>query len=70
VGGGGKKLLIYSVEGIVLFWFCLCICVHFVSEETRDFEEFLDPLESRKGKVGTKHLLSPRNLLTPWASAL
>lgn len=67
--------MIYSVEGIVshgphLFWFCLCICVHFVSEETRDFEEFLDPLESRKGKVGTKHLLSPRNLLTSWASAL
>lgn len=72
---GDKECLIYGTEGIVshgpyLFWFCLCISMHFVSEEARDFEKFLEPLESRKGKVGTNHLLRPRNLLTPRASAL
>lgn len=72
---GDKELLIYCAEGIVShglcsFWLCLCISVHFVSKEAHDFEGFLEPLESRKGKVGTKHLLSPRKLLTPWAVAL
>lgn len=71
---GDKELLIYHAEGIVShgphsFGFCLCISMHVVSEEAHDFEELLEPLESRKREVGTKHLLSPRNPLTPWAVA-
>lgn len=35
---GDEELLIYDAEGLVshgphLFWLCLCISVHFVSEE-------------------------------------
>lgn len=73
---GNKERLIYGAEGIVSLahtcsgFVCVSLFVHFVSEEARDFEKFLEPLESRKGKVGTSHLSRPRNLLTPWASAL